>query len=103
MPSLLQPSNLPRDVLAPKRSNNAAPLVMTADQDGVCPVVREWAGMEALMGRASTGRLAVAVGKLTRQTCVDNADLLIPLIKEFGILPEISQLCLRGSICMAVV
>lgn len=41
---------------------------------------------------ASKGKLTVSRGKLTRLTCVDNRDLLIPLIKEFGTLKEFSCL-----------
>ena len=57
-----------------------------------CPVVREWVKVEHLITAASKGKLTVARGKLTRLTCVDNRELLIPLIKEFGTLKQFSCL-----------
>lgn len=53
-----------------------------------CPVVSAWAAVEILMQRAANGKLAEARGKLTRQTCIDNRDLLVPLIQEFGALVQ---------------
>ena len=58
----------------------------------VCPVLREWVAKEEILLSASRGKLTVAKGKLSRQTCVDNADLLIPLIKEYGTLLKFIQL-----------
>ena len=52
----------------------------------------EWAKVENLVMAASKGKLTVSRGKLTRLTCVDNRDLLIPWIKEFGTLKELSCL-----------
>ena len=49
-----------------------------------CPVMAEWVKVEHLITLASKGKLTSARGKLTRMTCVDNRELLIPLIKEFG-------------------
>lgn len=58
----------------------------------VCPVLREWVAKEEILRSATKGKLTVSKGKLSRQTCVDNADLLIPLINEYGTLLKFIQL-----------
>lgn len=55
------------------------------DLDAQCPIVAAWSRLEVVVAKvASHGKMVDSVGKLTRQTCVDNADILIPLINEFG-------------------
>lgn len=51
-----------------------------------CPVLREWVQLEAAVARAAgSNKVAICPGsKLTRQTCIDNSELLIPLINEVG-------------------
>ena len=50
-----------------------------------CPVMTAWTDLPDVVSRAGKGRIAaVSSRKLTRQTCVDNAELLIPLILEVG-------------------
>ena len=53
-----------------------------------CPVLTAWAQLDAVLQRVATcGLLTYTSGRLTRQTCIDNGDLLIPVIDQFGPLP----------------
>ena len=52
---------------------------------GGMPHHEDWALLGGLVGRASNGQLAhVNAKQLSRQTCVDNADMLIPVIRHLG-------------------
>jgi len=52
-----------------------------------CPVVKAWLSLPFLCSRAADGRLAhVMKDTIDRQTVADNAEMLEPLISEFGIL-----------------
>ena len=50
-----------------------------------CPIIRVWMDMPVLMGRAATGKIA-EVGKdgIGREAVSANADILEPVILEFG-------------------
>lgn len=57
-----------------------------------CPVLDAWADMEVLLQRVATsGLLTCVVGNITRQTCVDNGDILVPVINVLGQLPALSS------------
>lgn len=62
-----------------------------------CPILAGWSQLEVVVARvASHGKMVESAGKLTRQTCVDNADILIPLINELGGLTAIRSAKLFG-------
>ena len=66
-----------------------SPISIAADmaaETPECPVLKAWQDVEVLVERAARCKLALVSGKLGRQHCVDNADLLIPLINEYGTL-----------------
>ena len=51
----------------------------------VCPVLTSWSSMDVVMQRMATSGLILHCGKkLTRQTCIDNGDVLAPLINTYG-------------------
>lgn len=52
----------------------------------VCPVLTAWSSMDAVMQRMATAGLILycSTGRLTRQTCIDNGDVLAPLINVYG-------------------
>ena len=53
-----------------------------------CPVLTAWAQLDAVLQRVATcGLLTFTSGRLTRQTCIDNGELLMPVINQFGPLP----------------
>ena len=53
--------------------------------DDACPVLAAWANMPELIASvAKSGRMVDCTAQLTRQTCVDNADILEPLINVVG-------------------
>ena len=55
-----------------------------------CPVIKAWLNLPFLCSRAADGRLAhVLKDTIDRQTVADNAEMLEPLIAEFGILVKI--------------
>lgn len=57
-----------------------------------CPIIRSWLDIPDVAARAALGKLA-DVGKdgLTRECVSANADILEPLIQEFGTRPSINQ------------
>lgn len=57
-----------------------------SEQEGGCPVVKAWLQMPELVSRGATGKIPHINrdGDLTRQTVIDNVDILEPLIREFG-------------------
>ena len=58
------------------------------DPEGKCPVLRAWSDMPSVVARAAAhGKISVTSGKLTRQTCIDNSDVLVPLVNAIGSLP----------------
>ncbi|CAK9107354.1 unnamed protein product [Durusdinium trenchii] len=65
-----------------------------SEQEGGCPVVKAWLQMPELVSRGATGKIPHINrdGDLTRQTVIDNVDILEPLIREFGTRPSISQM-----------
>ena len=52
-----------------------------------CPIIKEWMSMPVLVSRAASGTMAV-VGKqgIGREALSENADILDPIIREFGTL-----------------
>lgn len=52
-----------------------------------CPIIRAWMDMPVLMGRAAGGKIA-EMGKegIGREAVSANADILEPVILEFGTL-----------------
>ena len=70
-----------------KKSGGAMAVVGVEDpQHVVCPVMTAWSTMDAVMQRMATaGLILYCPGKkLTRQTCIDNGDVLGPLINAYG-------------------
>lgn len=58
-----------------------------------CPILKEWMKMDSLVERAGRGKIAEIVKlPLTRETVADNADILAPVIAEYGILASNSDL-----------
>lgn len=65
---------------------------MEQPRAGDCPVLQAWIQLEALVEIAARGTVVQVSGKkLTRQTCVDNRETLIPLILAVGTLVEIGR------------
>ena len=61
---------------------------IAVDPEGNCPVLKAWSDMDSVVARAAAhSKLTVTAGKLTRQTCIGNADVLVPLINATGGLP----------------
>ena len=55
-----------------------------------CPVLAEWSQLDAVLTRVATSGLMVAIsGRVTRQTCIDNGELLVPVKNELGQLPAL--------------
>lgn len=55
------------------------------EPSGSCPVLTAWTKLDAVVQRvAGKGVMLDASGKLTRQSCVDNADILKPVIENLG-------------------
>ena len=65
---------------------------MAEDANGVvkhCPIIQVWLELPHVVARAANGRIAdLGQGGLTRESVGANADLLEPVIKEFGNLAE---------------
>jgi len=60
----------------------------TLEAEGArCPIIRSWINMPALMNRAAGGKIA-EVGKegIGREAVSTNAEILEPVISEFGTL-----------------
>lgn len=55
-----------------------------------CPVIKAWSELPVVVSRAAEGKLA-EVGKdgITRETVSHNADVLEPIIKEYGSLSQL--------------
>lgn len=65
-----------------------------------CPVMSEWLKLEALVTRASQGKIALYHSKnVHRTTLEDNHELLIPLISNYGILIQFLKMSLVPLIC----
>ena len=61
---------------------------IAVDPEGSCPVLKAWSDIDSVVARAAAhSKLTVTAGKLTRQTCIDNADVLVRLINATGGLP----------------
>ena len=53
-----------------------------------CPVLTAWAQLDDVLQRVATcGLMTYTSGRLTRQTCVGNGELLLPVISKYGPLP----------------
>lgn len=67
-------------------------LLMAEDANGVvkhCPIIQAWLELPEVAARAAHGRIAdLGRDGLTRESVGANADVLEPLIKEFGNLAE---------------
>ena len=58
---------------------------LDVDQHVDCPVLLSWLKLDGLVARAATGKIAdVSVLPLTRETVADNAEVLEPVLREFG-------------------
>lgn len=58
-----------------------------------CPILKEWMKMDHLVERAGRGKIAeISKLPLTRETVADNADVLAPVIAEYGISASNSNL-----------
>jgi len=65
-----------------------------------CPVMSEWLKLEALVTRASQGKIALYHSKeVSRTTLEDNHELLIPLISNYGILIQFLKMSLVPLLC----
>lgn len=52
-----------------------------------CPIIKQWMKMDGSVERAGKGKIAeISKLPLTRETVADNAELLAPVIAEYGIL-----------------
>ena len=52
-----------------------------------CPIIRSWMDMSDVFARAALGKLAdVGPDGMSRECVAANADILAPLIEEFGTL-----------------
>ena len=61
-------------------------------QAELCPVMSEWLKIEALVTRASQGKIALYQSNvLTRTTLENNHELLIPVISTYGILMQLMK------------
>ena len=49
-----------------------------------CPVLRAWSESEIIVGRLLKKNLIIHGKTLNRDACVENADLLVPLINLVG-------------------
>ena len=56
-----------------------------AQEEEPCPVVTAWMAMPVLVAKGGQGHIATVKQKLDRQDVSDNADLLEPLIRSFGL------------------
>ena len=48
------------------------------------PVIKAWMSMEGLMQRCAAGRILEVEAHLSRQSVVDNADVLEPVLQHYG-------------------
>lgn len=53
-----------------------------------CPIIAAWSKLDGLVARAVNGRIADVGKELDRQAVSDNAEVLAPLLKEFGTLTQ---------------
>lgn len=52
-----------------------------------CPVIAAWMKLDGLASRAAGGKIAdISSLPLTRESVADNAEILEPLVREFGFL-----------------
>ena len=52
-----------------------------------CPVMKEWIKLEAVVSRATEGKIALMHGKnIDRTTVANNYELLLPLVANYGTL-----------------
>ena len=59
-----------------------------------CPVLSAWSQSQFVLQRLlKKDLLVISSGKLTRKTCVDNRELLVPLINLVGCLTAVSDCC----------
>ena len=65
-------------------SNRAGRSSEPASSGAEDPVVKAWMSMDGLMQRAATGRILEVDAHLSRQSVVDNADVLEPLLQHHG-------------------
>lgn len=56
------------------------------EEGKTCPIVRQWMEMPVVVSRAVLGKIAeLGTEGVTRETVAANADVLAPLIREYGI------------------
>ena len=74
---------------------------LPVDPEGNCPVLKAWSEIDAVVARAAAhGKITVTSGKLTRQSCIDNADVLLPLVNATGSLPAFFVLACDSNILL---
>ena len=55
-----------------------------------CPVIKAWSELPVVVSRAAEGKLAeVGEDGVTRDTVSHNADVLEPIIREYGSLSQL--------------
>ena len=74
----------------PGEGSSMAPGSAAVSRDSaVCPVIEAWTSMKELMTRAASGRIVARGEEINRQTVIDNAEILAPVIESFGALSEL--------------
>lgn len=53
-----------------------------------CPIIAAWCKLDGLVARAVNGRIADVGKALDRQAVSDNAEVLAPLLQEYGTLTQ---------------
>ena len=57
--------------------------------DGECPIISEWSKLEAVVQRATKGQLCLCTAKkITRESVAENHEIVAPVVKHLGALPQ---------------